>query len=289
MQVAVAGSIATTSLRGGDVAWLARHATHRQLSLGIRIWDKDGGGMVGWTFFQTNGSFILFVASGHGDPTLIDEMLDVIEDTGRAAVAAGDHLPSIHTYGIDPARSAEDRALAAALEGRGFEPDPSSTGGLLRRSLDSLPPPVVPAGYRLGPVDSPAQVLGRVEAHRAAFAPAALTLEKYERVRKTWPYRSELDRIATTDDGLVVAFCTAWIDEQNATGLLEPVGTHPDHQRRGLASAVCLDALQALRDAGARTAEVAFATEAALATYRSIGFALTSRDTDVFKSVDQLR
>jgi GNAT superfamily N-acetyltransferase len=76
----------------------------------------------------------------------------------------------------------------------------------------------------------------------------------------------------------VAAFCTAWLDGANAAGLLEPVGTHPAHRRRGLARAVCLDALRALRDAGARTAEVGFGTEAALATSRSLGFARCADD-----------
>src|SRR5439155_22625088 len=94
----------------------------------------------------------------------------------------------------------------------------------------------------------------------------------------TWPYRPKLDRIALTDDGEVVAFCTAWLDEENAAGLLEPVGTVSDHRRKGLAAAVCLDALHALRAAGARTAQVASETDAAAATYASIGFELAADD-----------
>lgn len=272
MQAAVADAFATIGLRVGDLAWLSRHQTHRHLALDIRLWENGDGRLIGWTFFHANGGFNVFVAPGHEDPAFIDELLDVIEEAARTAIAAGDVVDSLYTYGIDLSRSVPDRALATALERRGFMPEPA-TGGMLRRELDQRPIPVVPAGYRLAAVDTPAQVRGRVEAHRAAFAPSELTLKTYERVRRTWPYRPELDRIATTDDGAVVAFCTAWIDETNAAGLLEPVGTHPAHQRRGLAKAVCLDALHALHDAGARTVEVVFAHEAAFATYRSIGFA----------------
>jgi ribosomal protein S18 acetylase RimI-like enzyme len=139
-------------------------------------------------------------------------------------------------------------------------------------TLAEVAEPVLPAGYRLGAVRDRDDVVGRVEAHRAAFAPSDLTLEKYDRVRRTWPYRAELDRVVATDDGVVVAFCTAWIDEAHASGLLEPVGTHPAYQRRGLAKAVCLDALRALREAGARSAQVAYESDAALATYQAIGF-----------------
>ena len=108
--------------------------------------------------------------------------------------------------------------------------------------------------------------------------PPDLTVRKYERVQRTWPYRPTLDRVVLTGVGEVVAFCTAWLDEENAAGLLEPVGTHPAHRRRGLARAVCTDALLALRAAGARTAQVGFGSEAAYASYRSVGFARTGAD-----------
>jgi predicted N-acetyltransferase YhbS len=202
---------------------------------------------------------------------LLDEMLGVLDGIERAASAAGDPPVARYTYGIDLSRSDEDRALAAALERHGYTLRPG-VGGVLTRSLDDLPAPVVPPGYRLACIRTREQAIGRVEAHRAAFAPSDLTLTQYERVRRTWPYRAELDRIVQTDAGEVVAFCTAWLDEQNAAGLLEPVGTVPAYQRRGLARAICLDALHALREAGARTGQVGFATVAAEATYRSLGF-----------------
>lgn len=270
MQAVVAAAFPTTSLRVGDLAWLARHHTHRELSLDIRLWEGGDHRLIGWTFFRAKGEFNLFVVPGCADDRLVDEMLTVIDDAAQAAVFAGDPPVILHTYGIDQDRSEEDRVVAAALGRHGFTP--VQEGGVLLRPLDAVAEPVLPPGYRLDGVRDLDRVIGRVEAHRAAFAPSDLTLEKYERVRRTWPYRSELDRIVTTDDGVVVASCTAWIDEENASGLLEPVGTHPAHQRRGLATAVCLDALRALRAAGARTAQVGYETHAALATYRAIGF-----------------
>jgi predicted N-acetyltransferase YhbS len=161
--------------------------------------------------------------------------------------------------------------VAAALERRGDTLQPG-VGGVLTRSLDDLPAPMLPPGYQFASIQTREQVIGRVEAHRAAFAPSDLTLTQYERVRRTWPYRATFDRIVETDDGEVVSFCTGWIDEANAAGLLEPVGTLPAHQRRGLARAVCLDALHALRAAGALTGQIGFGTVAAEATYRSLGF-----------------
>jgi predicted N-acetyltransferase YhbS len=275
MQAAVARAYRITSLRVGDLAWLTRYHTHRELGLDISLWEDGRGRLVGWTFFRAFGGFNVFVPPGCADDALLDEMLNEVDGAARASVAAGDPPVSLYTYGLDLSRSPEDRALAAALERNGFKQVPS-TGGVMTRSLDQLPDPVLPNGYQLGWVQTRAQMLGRVEAQRAAFAPSDFLVERYERVRRTWPYRADLDRIVLTEDHVVVAFCTAWLDDENAAGLLEPVGTHPAHQRRGLASAVCIDALRALREAGATVAQVGFGSDAAYAAYRSIGFELST-------------
>jgi predicted N-acetyltransferase YhbS len=282
MQDALARAYPITALRVGDLAWLTRYSTHRELSLNIRIWEDAAGEIVGWTYVRHFGGFNVFVDQGRADDALLDEMLAIVDGIAVALIAAGDPTVSLYTYGLDLSRSAEDRALAAALERHGFRRTPG-IGGVMTRALDDVPAPVLPLGYRLGWVKTTAQMLSRVEAQRAAFAPSDFLLERYERVRRTWPYRAELDRVVLTDDGVVVAFCTAWLDEVNAAGLFEPVGTHPAHQRRGLARAVCLDALRALREAGARTAQVGFGSPAGEATYRSLGFAVSATDLEYRK------
>jgi predicted N-acetyltransferase YhbS len=280
MQAAVAVAYAITSMRVGDLAWLTRYHTHHELSLAIRLWEDEAGRVIGWTYARSFGGFNLFVApdlAPEALSALLDEMLDTINGIDRAAIAAGDPPVARYTYGLDLSRSDEDRALAAALERHGFARRPG-TSGVMTRSLEQIPAPALPPVYRLGWVETREQVIGRVEVQRAAFAPSDFLLERYERVRRTWPYRSDLDRIVLTDSGEVVAFCTAWLDEQNAAGLFEPVGTHPAHQRRGLARAVCLDALHALKAAGARMAQVGFGSAAGEATYGSLGFTTTATD-----------
>jgi len=118
-----------------------------------------------------------------------------------------------------------------SLDRSGFQVDPAPSA-VMTRSLDQIPAPSLPDGYRLGWVQTRTHVIGRVEAHRAAFAPSDLSVLKYTRVQRTWPYRPMLDRVVLTDNDEIVAFCTARLDADNAAGLLEPVGTHPVHQRR---------------------------------------------------------
>lgn len=279
MQAALARGYRDTHIRVGDLAWLVRNSTHRELAGDIHLWEGRDQRLLGWTFYRHNGGFNVFVTPGPYLPNLLEDMLDVIDQAERNSIAAGVRPASVYTYGLDDAR-AHDRAVIAALRRRGFDLEPGETGVLARElgNLGDLPVPELPPYHRLGPVRTDTEVTGRVGAQRAAFAPSTLTLEKYRRVRRTWPYRAELDRIVTDREGTVVAFCTAWLDEDNAAGVFEPVGTRPAHQRRGLGYAVCLDALRVLRDAGARTAQVSYGSRAGHGLYRSLGFEPAGQD-----------
>src|SRR5581483_7766320 len=53
-------------------------------------------------------------------------------------------------------------------------------------------------------------------------------------------------------DGEVAAYALVWLDLPNRVSELEPVGVRADQQRRGLGRAICLYALERLRDRGAR-------------------------------------
>jgi GNAT superfamily N-acetyltransferase len=119
------------------------------------------------------------------------------------------------------------------------------------RGLDALDEPEVSPGYRLTTMAATPDVPARVAVHRAAFHPSRVTEESYARVMAEWPYRPELDCAVVAPDGSFAAFALGWLDAANRTGILEPVGTHPDHRRRGLARAACLFTLRQLRAAGA--------------------------------------
>ena len=75
----------------------------------------------------------------------------------------------------------------------------------------------------------------------------------YRRLMATPPYRAVLDWVAVTPDDEMVASCCVWLDDAAGVALVEPVGCHPEHRRRGLASAVSLAALHAARDVGGTT------------------------------------
>jgi mycothiol synthase len=90
-------------------------------------------------------------------------------------------------------------------------------------------------------------------------------------------YDTEREIVVEAPDGRIAAFTVAWVDERNRTGHFEPVGTHADFQRRGLARAAMLHAMSHMRAEGVETATVNHNVEntPAAALYASLGFTKT--------------
>ena len=164
--------------------------------------------------------------------------------------------------------------LVAALQRAGYQPAESAP--FFQHcviDLDNVSAvPWLPAGYRIRAVRAD-EAEARAAAHRAAWQPARIgqlhvpptdlghaespvTTRSYEAVMNAWPYRHDLDQVVEAPDGTLVASALGWLDEANRSGELEPVGTEPRHARRGLATAVSLACLHALRTAGATRAVV---------------------------------
>lgn len=94
----------------------------------------------------------------------------------------------------------------------------------------------------------------------------------YLNIQRCPLYRRDLDIVAEAADGTLVSFCTIWYDDATRTGYLEPVGTAPRHQRRGLGKAVICEGLRRLKELGAVAAHVSSYEPGAQKLYESAGF-----------------
>lgn len=176
----------------------------------------------------------------------------------------------------------------------GYETDPSSLGDtgfwtqLNERDLDDLASPVLPEGFRFRNADE-AGPAAAVQAHADAWAPSTYTLEAYEGVRRTPPYRGDLHVLIEAPDGTMAASAIMWLDEVNRTAEFEPVGTHPAHRRLGLGRAILLHGMALARDAGAEHMTVACLGAPgypnARGLYDSVGFRMFTRDAPLIKTV----
>jgi GNAT superfamily N-acetyltransferase len=79
--------------------------------------------------------------------------------------------------------------------------------------------------------------------------------------------------VAETVDGTFAAWCGIWAVPEIGAGQFEPVGTHPDHRRRGLASLVMSRGLDWMRQRGLEVAFVGTGVRnASNQLYASLGF-----------------
>ena len=246
----------------GDLAWGASMHAGREAEWERRLWVEDGH-VVAWAWLRRPAALDFQI-----HPDRRDELRDRVL-TWFARTAEGDR-PRV-TYALE-----DDREMLAALARRGYRPAAGTSFPYHVRALDRLAAPRPAKGYRLRHVAGESDVRERVAVHRAVWRPSRVTQKSYRNVMRTWPYRPELDCVAEAPDGSFAAYALVWYDDANRVGELEPVGTHPDQRRRGLASAVILHALRRLRDAGAETAVVyAGGREEdapARALYESLGF-----------------
>jgi ribosomal protein S18 acetylase RimI-like enzyme len=236
----------------GDLAWWMYQHPNKLEEVRIELWLEDGT-CVAWAWLSRKDGGLYFQVHPER-PELV------------AAVVAWADARSVW------ALSSDTQAIQE-VEAAGYERSDSRAYEHHVRALDGpieLPP--LPAGFSLGRVRGEADLERRVEVHRSAFEPSRVQVESYRRVTRAWPYRPELDHVVEAPDGSLAAFCLCWLDERNGVGLFEPVGTHQEHRRLGLASAVCLAAQQSLQALGATRAVVlSSAGSAASELYEKLG------------------
>lgn len=157
---------------------------------------------------------------------------------------------------LDASCRSDDVQRIALLEAHGFQALPERSLRLTRRLAEPIPPPNLPAGFVIRPVAGEHEVGALVALHRAAFGTENLSIEDRLSWMHTPDYDPDLDLVAVAPDGQLAAYCFCGISrEDNARtgrneGFTDPVATHPDFQRRGLARALLLTGMRLLAAQG---------------------------------------
>lgn len=269
--LALADSLITRAWQSGSttcaatpagIEWWYASSWPDELGDHLRLWF-DGDLPVGWSWHDTTEiEWHAWTGDPERDAAVCREILETaVAEAGGAAV---------RTWTAE-----DDAATIGALGELGFEAQGRRLSQWQRHASEG-PPPLVPLaeGYRIQALAGPADLPARVAAHRAAFSPSRLTVEKYERLTTLPHYRYEDDLVVVAPDGSFAAFAMAWWDPDAAVGEFEPVGTDPAHQRRGLARSLLTFGLHRFLDMGARIVQVYSDTGDAgpEALYPAVGF-----------------
>lgn len=244
-----------------DLQWWWSHRLRSTDDLPQLFWF-DGAGQpeaaVVLTEWDDRVQFDPFLLPG-ASPDFVGHVVE----TGLAhAAAAGFDALSLEA---DPG----DTALWHAVESRGFVVEEQE--GYHETWLDADARPAVSPladGYRLtdrlATADRPHHMIN-LERGRIDPEPRLLT---------TSLYRPDLDLVVLDEHDAVAAYGLFWYDPVPACGLVEPMRTNDDHQRRGLARHVLTAGLERLAAAGAERVKICFepGNPASGPLYLSVGF-----------------
>jgi len=217
----------------------------------VALWE-DAGELVGFVLTESACDAHLQV---HGDYRHLEKEMIAWAEQNLAAPVSGtsQRQIEIYVYEVDVMRQ---RLLA----GRGYVK--TETWGMLRRmrlGKGPLASPQAPPGFTLRTTrpGDPAECIRVADLLNAAFGRTFHNAQEYHNFALRAPcFRPELDLVAEAPDGSLAAYTGIPYDAVNRRGIFEPVCTHPDHRRRGLAQALMQEGLLRLRDLGAVDATV---------------------------------
>ena len=171
---------------------------------------------------------------------------------------------------------------------RGYvkKPDAVETTSLLFLDKE-LKLPEIPDGYRIQSMADSNDIEKRTLTFAKAFGNYGtedqVQPHSYIELQKCPDYRKDLDVYVIAPDRELVSFCLIWFDEKNKIAILEPVGTNPDHRKKGLAKIVVYEAINRVKKEGAEKIYVGDGQQ----FYLSIGFKHAYRNIVWIKEVSE--
>jgi GNAT superfamily N-acetyltransferase len=240
------------------------------LGAAIFMWQLGNGHLAAVLHPESKGEVFLQVHPAFHTRELDVEMMSVAET--QFAITLGDGSQRLVIWA-----HASDLLRQDLLRRRGY----CQGGGpeyQRRRCMEAPIPNFQPQeGYTIRALGDVDELPARSWVSWKAFHPAEPDedyegWEWYRNIQRAPLYRRDLDLVAVAPNGELVAFTTLWFDDATRTAAFEPVGTHPDHQRKGLGQAIMAEGLRHVRDLGATLCLVSSYSVPAGALYGKLGF-----------------
>jgi mycothiol synthase len=212
---------------------------------GTELWVGRGGRVVGAAVPDGPGDLAIQV---HPDRRWLEDDILAWAEQHQARTEEGQRV--LDTWAFD-----WDADRLQRLAERGYRPVADWGWEHRRRTLaEPVAVPPTPAGYEVRALDdSDADAQRWIGATNAVFGHSTPT-ECWRSFQGSPSYDGGLHIVVLAPDGVVAAFAALTVDTANRCATFEPVGTHPDHRRRGLAGLAMATAMARLQRRG--TADV---------------------------------
>ena len=240
------------------------------LETGIYIWENEAGDIVAVLNQEEAGQVFMQVHPAYKTIELEVQILDQAEKHLRAPSRRGGLVIWIWSDSADDIRQ-------GLLEKRGYTHIASDDEYQWYSDLEqTIPGTPQRTGYTIRSLGEAAELPTRCWASWRAFHPNEPD-EKYDsdctwykNIQSSPLYRRDLDLVAIAPTGEVAAFTTLWYDDVTRSGCFEPVGTVPEHQRRGLGRSLMIEGLHRLKRMGGTLAMTSGYSLPAKALYQSV-------------------
>ncbi|MFZ0548467.1 MAG: GNAT family N-acetyltransferase [Candidatus Promineifilaceae bacterium] len=217
-----------------------------------RLW-QDNEKIVGFAFVDDYNNLRFEIEAESRTIQLEDEIMK----WGTSCVKKR-NIESASNHTLDAAFSTDKVWQIAMLERGGFVRSSRRTLRYARSLSEPLIPYAFPSGFSLGAAGD-YDVERLVALHRAAFGTENMTVAQRLAVMQAPGYEEDLDIVAVSPEGDLVAFCICGFEDEDDTkrvGFTDPIGTHPAYQRRGLGKAIVMAGLKRLRNRGVSIVEL---------------------------------
>lgn len=192
----------------------------------VRLWRDEAHKLAG---FIIKGDKMVHPQLRSHDPALLGKILAWAE----ANWASLDGTVSVMAYAWDTRRQ-------VALIQNGYEPQGVVEEVRIYDLNQTFAAPVLPSGYRMSSVADEGDPQARVGLENAIWD--AELDEAWYRGKSSSPhYFPNLDLMVISPEGQPAAAALIWPYPETGAGEIDPLGTHPDHRRMGLARALVLE------------------------------------------------
>lgn len=221
------------------------------LEQGVFLWETKEGQVASVLNREAPGWAFLQISPAHKTAALEEEMIAHAEEHLRTESRRGGQVLWVWV-------DAHDGQRQAILKKRGYVHIADADEHQWQRTLDTpLPETSTREGYTLRPLGDASELPARSWASWRSFHPDESDSKYdndwtwYQNIQHAPLYRRDLDLVAIAPTGEIAAFTTIWLDDVTRTGYFEPVGTVPEHQRRGLARSLLCEGMRRLKERGA--------------------------------------
>lgn len=267
------------SLHVGDVVWrYCRHPQPLAATL-FPMWFDTGGTPAAYMQYDPSGSADIAIHPDRWSCQIEREVLSVAERKRVESLTQTGMAGGLTVGCLD-----HDQRREELLTTCGYRDTGRGAMHLIRHLNHPVEDIRECAGYEVRTVDTFENLEAMLDSSLSVPGRDRLDTDRYRRMIGAG-FSPVQDVVALDQHRNVVAACIWWYDATNRAGELEPVGCHPEHQRRGLGRAVVCEALRLLQLSGATSAVVYTnnGNAPALKLYESCEFQYVATDRDFHK------